>query len=181
MKRNTVMMLTFGMTLLAGLELYATPIPVSETSTAVANSYSTPSLSIKSSVTADGSDYLYTYVVTSTDAGEPTLDAFTVKKGNWAGIFAITATGGFTGAVSDGVLSYDTPTIIGNVTGTETYSFESPYLPVQGTTYEQDSFSFGPSAAYVPGTSLPVPDGGLTVALLGGAMTAMTLIRRKLA
>jgi hypothetical protein len=61
----------------------------------------------------------------------------------------------------------------------DAFSFESPYAPMQGVVYAQDGNIYpGASPVYVP-SAPSTPDGGLTVALLGGALAAMSFIRSK--
>jgi hypothetical protein len=177
MKMKTVIsMLTVGVCAIAVQQAQANLIATETVNTTAIGGG--PQISIQSTVTTEGSLYEYTYVVTSAAVSEPDLDSFTVKGGNTASITDITGTGIFSGVVNGNHVSWTTPGGA-DVIGTETFTFDSPYLPVQGTSFEQDTFNFGPSAALVPGAR--IPDGGLTVALLGGAMTAMTLIRRRVA
>jgi hypothetical protein len=62
-------------------------------------------------------------------------------------------------------------------TATVSVSFDALGHPVEGTAQAQDSTSYAATGyVWVPG----VPDGGLTVALLGGSLVALQAFRRKL-
>ncbi|HZM06141.1 MAG TPA: VPDSG-CTERM sorting domain-containing protein, partial [Candidatus Saccharimonadales bacterium] len=62
-----------------------------------------------------------------------------------------------------------------------TVSFDSPYAPTTGTASAQDTYDWESAThnVLVPGVPT-VPDGGLTVALLGGSLLGLQMIRRKL-
>ena len=57
-------------------------------------------------------------------------------------------------------------------------SFESPLAPTTGSVGAQDTTTFPETyGVFVPTV---VPDGGLTVALLGGALFGLQMFRRKM-
>ena len=137
--------------------------------------------------------YTYTYTVSLIPSdiyiAADAIQALTVNNAmGGTGFFTsgITAIGttapGWSGSVTASpvghVLWNDTPPSDMNVIG-DSFSFESPYGPTQGVVFAQDNNIYpGASPVYVP-TPPSTPDGGLTVALLGGALAAMSFIRSK--
>jgi hypothetical protein len=93
------------------------------------------------------------------------------------GITAVTGNG--TGYIGDSIASshIDWSWSGTQQTGTDTVSFESPIPPVLGSAGALD----GTAYAETYGVWTPnVPDGGLTVALLGGALFGLQMFRRKM-
>jgi hypothetical protein len=149
-------------------------------------------ITVSTDVSDSGGLYTYTYSVSAIGGTPLDLDSFTVhdlvgtvvsgseevaptpSEGSWSG-----------NQNGEQVAWTFTPTSDPLPELTLTFSFTSYEPPIAGTSSANDGAAYGANAhpvigdeVLVPGPS--VPDGGLTVALLGGAMTAMTLIRRKL-
>jgi hypothetical protein len=144
---------------------------------------------VTSDVYSDGtpgpSEYKYTYEATvplPNLLGTPAVNEFSVFDiGNVAS--SISNPTGFTGA-------YDGATTVNWVTASQstllslknvTFDLESALPPTLGSAGAQDGSSWGDGASggvYVPGGA--VPDGGLTVTLLGGAFVALGALRRKI-
>ncbi len=130
-------------------------------------------------------EYTYTYEVELVSGTFTGIDAITVNNALLGSGFpttglidiattAATWSGALNGS-NPGHVSWSDGGVDMDVVG-DTYSFESPLPPSEGVVFAQDAGQFnGATPVYVPGT----PDGGLTVALLGGAMTALALIRSK--
>jgi hypothetical protein len=133
---------------------------------------------------APGDDYDYVYSFSSPiglkaftvdGVGDINFDTTGVNTASSANSnFGETATD----IIADGFASWGSTTL---QSGSETFGFFSPLAPISGTALAQDGGSYFLTPEYSADTLVPgVPDGGLTVALLGGAMTAMSLIRRKM-
>jgi len=142
-----------------------------------------PSFTIQSEVTAlGGGEYLYQYFSPSpgTYNNVTGIDDFTVYFASavTSSIFAENSPSPFSWGISSGHVTW---TATGDTTASETFSFESPLPPTWGYANALDDGNWSDQnngldlGVLVPG----VPDGGLTVALLGGALTAMVLVRSK--
>jgi hypothetical protein len=190
MKMKTVIsMLTAGICALAVQQAQANLIQIaSETATlALANGNSPFTLTTTVFSGAAGGDYEYQYVLSG---AVPKIGAFTVNSlgdldsMSTAGINTFTATGSWVLADNPVADGYVTWTVSPIIAGGETYTYLSPLPPTPGNAFAQDGQQYlttPPPGGGGPNTLVPLPDGGLTVALLGGAMTAMALIRRRMA
>jgi hypothetical protein len=128
------------------------------------------------STSAFPTDYEYTYSATGGQS-----DAFTVSGVNPAFIVGISSTGNWAPSATqtDAHISWISTFNSGSDTTLATYEFFSPYAPIQGVAFSQDSAQYGPTTAYVPGTPA-VPDSGTTMTLLSGALLGLAGLRRKL-
>ena len=186
--KTAISILTAGVCALAVQQASANPFFTdTETATITGSTLGHPSFTLTTTVTEAtmGSDYDYTY---SFSSGTYKLNSFTVEGVN-AGTFDTTGVNTVTSLnpnfsetvadiIANGQATWGSST---RVAGAESFSFFSPLPPIPGTAFAEDGQQFLTAPAGSPNSLVPgsVPDGGLTVALLGGAMTAMTLIRRK--
>jgi hypothetical protein len=152
-------------------------IPVPSTGTSIlVNVIPGGNLTVDWSVTSVGvGDYLYSYTVPPPAGG---LSAYTVLFDDKPGIvFDVLG-----GTANNQVLGVGVNWTFNPVsTNSQTVSFESMLPPVLGNDQAQDgsvytSVLLGGTPAPVPG----VPDGGLTVTLLGFALVGVEGLRRKL-
>jgi hypothetical protein len=132
------------------------------------------------------SEYLYDY---SFNSGSILIGAFSVNGVGQNGFYVtgvntiLSANAGFTynsTYLTDGFVTWSGPT----TTGSEDFSFLSPYAPIVGNAFAQDGHQYltapaGSGNSYVPNPP-SVPDGGLTIALMGGSLLALAGLRRKL-
>jgi len=136
------------------------------------------------------SEYLYNYAF---NTGSIIVGAFTVNGVGQNG-FDVTGVNtilslnpGFSHNstfLTDGFIAWN-----GALTrGPEDFSFLSPYAPIAGNAFAQDGKQYltapaGSANSLVPNPPAPspsVPDGGLTIALMGGSLVALAGLRRKL-
>jgi len=135
------------------------------------------------------SEYLYTY---SFNSGSLIIGAFTVNGVGQNGFYV---TGVNTILSANPTFSYNATYLTdGFVTwsggpntavGQESFSFLSPYAPIVGNAFAQDGHQYltapaGSGNSYVPAPPPSIPDGGLTIALMGGSLLALAGLRRKL-
>ena len=124
--------------------------------------------------------YTYTYVVSPLAAGSQYDEVSIYFPTALAGVNTLTATanGGGTAGATSPIPSYDVNFRWSLEQGVaNTVTFQSPLRPVLGSVGALDSTAYAETyGVWVPN----VPDGGLTVALLGGALVGLQLFRRKL-
>ena len=147
-------------------------------------------LSVLSTVTLNAGVYTYSYQVTPGGVAGAEYTGFTVYFNT-----SLATPGSPSPATAN---SPANPTISVNITpndinwnfggaaaqqtGVDTFSFTSTLPPTQGNAGGADTSSYGgnpgdqTASVYVPN----VPDGGLTVALLGGALFGLQMFRRKM-
>jgi len=162
--------------------------PISETDTLMGSGgYN---VTVVSTVNLSGSLYTYSYQATASGTAGGDYTGFTVYFNTTLASLASITPGNTSGPPS---ITVNTSTIDINwnyggtgaaQTGPDTYSFTSTFPPGQGFGGAADTTSYGGNfganqsgRVYVPN----VPDGGLTVALLGGALVGLQMLRRKLA
>ena len=154
---------------------------------------------ISSEVTQSGSVYTYTYNVAAADHRIPGngIDAFTVYLLSGIATSSENTPSGWGTGVQN-VNNVNWTTLTGDSTANVTFSFTSLYAPIWGYSVAQDAgqwndFTAFSGASYAPGNTgdtgvvvpntpppPPVPDGGLTVALLGVSLVGIQALRRKL-
>jgi len=177
----------FKLILMASAAVLATSVAQANTWTDTATlSDVKQSFTVTTTVTESAGVYTYTYVaalpVPSTKALG--LDSFTVFADDVLGaITAVTLPAtGWTSTVNpdpyDNVSWDSTGSHIINIP--LTFQFTSPDAPEFGYAGALDGGTYNETSGSVL-VPMAVPDGGLTVALLGGALAAMTLIRRRVA
>ena len=118
-------------------------------------------------------DYEYIYELPSTSPG---IDSFSVYGVTPTGIVDVTGTGGFGGRSHATHVSWTT--ISGDdVSGAETLTFISPNAPTWGYASALDdnrrSYLNNGKDLGVVVPDAPVPEGGLTVSLLGGVLLGL--------
>jgi hypothetical protein len=130
-------------------------------------------------------DYYYTYQMSGS---APKLDVFTVETatGDPSKILDILVTSAnWSGSFNNGDVSWTSvPPATDTPAAGVKYSFYSPLLPEMGDSFAQDLTTWselpGANGVYVPGIQNNlVPDGGVTVALLGLALVGIEGLRRK--
>ena len=131
-------------------------------------------------VAGDPAEYEYKYTVSAT---APSVDQFSVEGIIHSFELGIQNPAGFTGVLTGTEVNWNTPT---TVPATETsldnlvFTLTSPYGPESGNAGAQDSATWsdiGSVGVNVPGN---LPDGGLTMTLLGGTLLGLGALRRKL-
>jgi len=130
--------------------------------------------------TQSGSQWTYTYQLTA--SGAALFDAFDVNFA-FSSVSQVigTPSGGNTAPVitpgSPGDVRWNWSSEQSSASGMEAVSFVSTIPPGYGSVIALD----GGGYPVVNGVNAPnVPDGGLTVALLGGALVGLQMLRRKL-
>jgi hypothetical protein len=158
---------------------------------AALNSFDITSEALHLSAGTYKGDYEYIYNLPAMTATTPpvaiSIDVFSVYLNGTQLIEAISGNNSWTGMENLTDVSWTHKT--GDVSGDETLTFVSPDAPTWGTASAQDSYQWTDAGngldngVVVPNFTdpgSPVPDGGLTVALLGGSFLVLGLIRRKL-
>jgi hypothetical protein len=138
------------------------------------------SLQVVSSVSFAAGEYTYTYAVSPLAAGSQyeAFDVYFPTAG--MGVFNNIWVSGGAGYVGSSIsASHVDWSWAGTLqSGTDTVSFESPIGPTTGSAGGLDGTAYAETfGVYVPGG---VPDGGLTIALLGGALFGLQMFRRKM-
>jgi len=177
--KTVVSILVLGICGLAVQQVQANLVLDESTSVTLKNNgVGAPSFTLTTVVDSGGpdGDYLYTYSLTGT---VPLIGAFTVNGVGQNG-FNTTGLNTFTETAGSLVNSIGFVSWTVGVSGPETFSFLSPYAPTAGNAFAQDGHQYFTAPSGSANSLVPIPDGGVTVALLGGAMTAMAFIRRKL-
>jgi len=126
-------------------------------------------------------DYLYLYFQ---PVGQPAIDSFTVQFSDIAGAVVAGSAQSINPAWSGNPVAFgvtwQTGTA-GDVVGPEELYFLSPLPPTWGVATIQDNGQWNDDSQNPNGVVIPnTPDGGLTVALLGGALVGLGALRRKL-
>ena len=151
-----------------------------------------PSGSLYSAVYGSPGSYTFVYRVTDTGASsitELTLNGFIPSIGIVGNnLYYVTASGTTVPTTASllvtGNIQVGFETTAGSGVGISASGGTSDYLVVNTTATSYGNFPAGvidggvaPGTAYGPS----VPDGGMTIMLLGGALSGMALLRRKLA
>jgi hypothetical protein len=141
-------------------------------------------LSVNWSVTLSGSTYTYSYTVVNPSSDSDYVDSYNVTFNTVApgAYIASSATGGIIApAVASSSITWDITQLLPGTSTTVTY--ESLLPPTLGNDNASDAVPPSPWASTAPGGQLvpipTIPDGGLTVALLGGSLVALQAVRRK--
>ena len=146
--------------------------------TGVGSAYSLQVVST-TSVPVSG-QYTYTYVVSPLATGSQYDEVSIYFPTALAGVNTETETanGGGTASATSPIPSYDVNFRWSLEQGVaNTVTFQSPLRPVLGSAGALDNTAYAETfGVWVPN----VPDGGLTVALLGGALVGLQMLRRKL-
>lgn len=156
---------------------------------------------ISSEVTYLAGTYTYTYNVTASGAALPLtgIDAFTVYLLSGIATFNLNQPSGW-GVGVQNVNNVDwTTSQHGDTTTSTQFSYQSFYAPIWGWAASQNSGQWndydafaaadyasgntGDTGVVIPNTPPPppVPDGGLTLALLGVSLVGIQALRRRLA
>jgi hypothetical protein len=171
------LMMTAVVAVLAGVcaSVQANPIGTQD----INNFANSSTLQVASSVTGTLGDYTYTYVVSWLSGANTGINGFTVDIPNTASvdITALSQPAGFTGVVLANEVNW---TATSDNALPLTFDFNSPDAWTLGNSGALDSGGYSPFAGsgsvYIP----TAPDGGLTVALLGGTLVGLGALRRKL-
>jgi hypothetical protein len=124
-----------------------------------------------------GLEYTYSYSVSNPLGDNDVVESFEVNA-NRALVF--NQVGGLAGSRIDaGGVTWDITTLTAGNTASG-FSYQSFYGPHAGTDDANDSVTWNSNVAGGTPTEVPnVPDGGLTVALLGGSLIALQAFNRK--
>ena len=134
------------------------------------------------STTTGGYTYDYSLSVPAGGSTETGVDAYTVYS--WSslaglGIADLNATSPFSGGVNTTHVSWSDGLVDEPLT--LDFNFFSPDAPTQGYSAALDDATYNATAGAVYVPTLPaVPDGGLTMTLLGGSLLGLGALRRKL-
>jgi len=150
-------------------------------------------LNVNSSATLSAGLWTYSYTITDVTPNTDGISGYTVNVPD-APALDIAVTPGPTGtSLSTGLplafFGQVLPNSGGEVTWSTggpddslstglTFSFTSPFAPVQGTSGALDSggYTADGGSVYIPS----IPDGGMTMSLLGGSLLGLGALRRKL-
>ncbi len=179
------MKMNYKLSLIAGVAAIMTVTTAQATwivgpTAATLASQNTPGDNITAWFVVDLTAGLYTYDYQLVNTSSDTIDAFTVSF-NTTGIGAYLA-GNNTSMDPNTVTWTFAPVASGGTSGV--FFFTSLVAPTWGNAGALDSVPPSPWSSLAPGgqqVTVPgVPDGGATVMLLGGALSAIGLLRKKL-
>jgi hypothetical protein len=152
----------------------------SGTSTLVSGNTAGNNITVSYSVNLAGAIYTYAYILNNPSTDTTSPDSFNVSF-NTTPVGAVLG-GNYTTLSPGGVSWVFTPVAPG--LSSATFSFTSAYSYILGNANASDNIPPSPWSTIGQGaTQLPVPhipDGGATVMLLGAALSAMGLLRKKL-
>ncbi len=180
-RKSTIVAASAGVLLLEGLcqtanaNLLPAPQTYNATMTAISGAAIGDTFKLDSEYTVSGGVYTYYYEFTGADPAFNGINELSVNFSVLA-----TAPNSVTGGTSSTMATDDVSwnfSPAATSSGTWALSFQSPDGPTLGSASAEDGGTWTGSGVVVPG----VPDGGLTLSLLGGSLMGLQALRRKLA
>jgi hypothetical protein len=166
-----------------GVALAATVAQANPTSDVGVISFGSANITVYSTVTQVGSLYQYAYWLQASPTSTG-LDAFSIYAANSltgspANILFGVNPANWNGVINGSHVDFDTAPGIGDLpVNNDTFIFTSPLPPVVGTAAGLDDGAYVETSGSVLVPN--IPDGGLTISLLGGTLLGLGALRRKI-